>query len=142
MEIDINEKFIADCEEEAKCRALRRPYPEERRETTPGEEIIREAEASRVRIFTTSGKGDLLIGSVEHRPPVVDENYLVVGNHVDVNTQEKKKNGEYIDFARLVSKDRIGSDDDHRMELVIRGGQTYFVPVSEREVSGISNFNK
>ena len=36
------------------------------------------------------------------------------------------------------------SEDDHRMELISKGGSTYFVPVSEREIvgGGITNFTK
>ena len=32
--------------------------------------------------------------------------------------------------------------EDQRFELVVRGGSTYFAPVSERERSMISNFSK
>ena len=50
-------------------------------------------------------------------------------------------NYEYVDFAKLIPKDRITKVEDHRMELIFRGGPTYFVPVSDRENTVISNFS-
>ena len=43
----------------------------------------------------------------------------------------------------LIPRERIAKEDDHCMELVSRGGSTFFVPVADRENSGvISSFNK
>ena len=47
-----------------------------------------------------------------------------------------------MDFAKLLSKDKVSKDDDHRMELINKGGQSFFVPVSDRETTGIYNFSK
>ena len=74
---------------------------------------------------------------------VVDENYLMVGSHIDDSIKDKIKRGEFIDLAKLLPKDQ-SVDDDHRMELVFKGGQTYFMPVSEREntANAITNYHK
>ena len=56
--------------------------------------------------------------------------------------QNKIWNHEYIDFARLKPLDKVTKEDDHCMELVSRGGQTFFVPVSDRETTGITSFSK
>ena len=73
---------------------------------------------------------------------MVDENYLVIGSHLDGGLQNKIINNEYVDFSKLITKDRVTRDEDHRMELISKGGQTYFVPVSDRESSGINSFYK
>ena len=52
---------------------------------------------------------------------LLDEDYLVVVNYVDEQTRQKIGNGEYIDFAKLMPKDKIGLEDDHCMEMVNRG---------------------
>ena len=52
---------------------------------------------------------------------------------------EKIRRGEYVDFARLLPKERV-STDKTKLELVNRGGQTFFVPA--RETPGITNFGK
>ena len=71
-----------------------------------------------------------------------DENYLVIGAHVDPATEQKIINHQYVDFAKLVPKSRFCKTDDNRLELVSKGGLMYFVPVSDREDTNISNFGK
>ena len=70
----------------------------------------------------------------------VDENYLVIGSHVDSVIQLKIINHEYVDFSKLLPRGR--TEDDHRMELVSRAGSTYFVHVSERESIAIISFHR
>ena len=73
----------------------------------------------------------------------VDESYAMVGAHVDSTLQEKIRRGEYIDFTRLLPRDKQVYDD-HHLELVYKGGQTYFVPAGERDgsSSSINSFHK
>ena len=71
-----------------------------------------------------------------------DDNYIVEGAHIDVGLGEKIYKGEYVDFSRLLPKDKVFHDDG-RLEIVNRGGQTYFVPMMERDNNAtISNFSK
>ena len=68
----------------------------------------------------------------------MDESYLVVGNYIEEGLRSRIENGEYVDFARLLPRDR-----DNRMELVNKNGHTYFVPASNQGSSDnaiISNF--
>ena len=71
---------------------------------------------------------------------MIDEDYMVVGSHVDENTYQKIKRGEYIDFGKLVPKDRILVEEENRLELVMKGGQTYYVPIAD--VTDINSFSK
>ena len=68
----------------------------------------------------------------------IDNNYIIMGGHLDQAIQDKIKKGEYVDFARLLPRDRV-VQDDHRMELINKGGQTYFVPVIDRDSAGVIN---
>ena len=54
-----------------------------------------------------------------------------MGSHVDQLTQDKIKKGEYVDFSKLLPKDKIVVEEDSRLELVIRNSQTFWSPVSE-----------
>ena len=72
---------------------------------------------------------------------LVNDRYMVIGAYVDSGLQEKIKRGKYVDFARLLPKDRNYGDDQH-MELINRGGQSFFVPVECESSSGISNISK
>ena len=58
--------------------------------------------------------------------------------------QLKIINNEYADFAKLIPKNRqsVAPEEDHLMELVSKGGCTYFVPISDRETTAIHNFGK
>ena len=113
-----------------------------------GERIIREAEASHARLHTSPGKvqTDRCITNWQNMNEIqtsaVDEKYLVIGSHVDAALQAKIINHEYIDFARLLPKDRITKEDDHQLELVNKGGMTYFAPISDRDMVGINSFSK
>ena len=79
----------------------------------------------------------------EHHPMIVDEDYLVIGNYVDDVTRQRIEDGEYVDFSRLLPRDRIVNNDDNRMEIVNRNGRTFFVPAEETDSStGITNFSR
>ena len=53
---------------------------------------------------------------------MVDETYQLVGSHVDANTQEKIMQGKYVDFSRLIPKDRVLMAGDSRYEMKVRDG--------------------
>ena len=73
---------------------------------------------------------------------MVDEDYAIVGVHIDENMRRKIINGEFIDFAKLIPHDHVAAESDHRLEIVHRDGQTFFQPVSEREMVGINSIFK
>ena len=73
---------------------------------------------------------------------MVDESYHLVGSHIDEHMQERIIRGEYIDFGRLVPKDRILVANDQRYEMVVREGKTYWLPVNLHESTAISNYDR
>ena len=86
------------------------------------QQMVKDTEMAKARIYDVKGKEALnsilknlngLVNSVS-----LDEDYLVVGSHLDDSTCRKIMNGEYIDFARLIPKDKVASEEDHRMEIV------------------------
>ena len=70
----------------------------------------------------------------------MDQDYLVVGPHIDEATQEKIGMGAYIDFGKLLPKHHIIAEEENKLELVIKTGKTFWSPVSESVV--INNFHK
>ena len=98
----------------------------------PADEIIREAKACRTKMFPVKG-------NLNHHA-IIDENYASIGSHIDVGLHAKIKEGEFVDFSQLLPKDKPCTED-HRMELVIKGSQTFFVPVADRKLTGITNFS-
>ena len=168
-ELDFNERFIADCAAEAQRKKNEAGNEDISRKLAreKADDMTCEVEAHRARAYTTPGNpntfnlpqqtnyySNAIGGGVVNnlQPPTevpqlaftasVDDNYIAIGGNIDAQLQEKIKVGGYIDFARLLPRDRK-STEDHRMELINKGGQTFFVPVSDREsAGGITNFNK
>ena len=71
---------------------------------------------------------------------MVDKSYQLVASHLDDGIQEKIVNREYVDFERLVPKDRVLVVDDSTYEMIVRDGKTYWVPASNYENTSISNY--
>ena len=101
---------------------------------------------ARAKIFDIPGKdfespiNNRVSGEFIHLV-LVDENYMSVAVHLDQNTKDKIKAGQYVDFSKLVPKDRIFTEDDNRVQLIIKGGNTYFVPASDNSSTTISSIN-
>ena len=104
--------------------------------------MVREAEASKATMFRAPG--NIPIGEgINCQSQSVDDNYLVIGLHVDEIIQSKIINHQYIDFARLLPRDHIAREDDQQcLEIVSKDGKTFFSPISECETMAITNFNK
>ena len=71
---------------------------------------------------------------------MVDEDYLVLTAHVDELTKSKIERGEYVDLAKLLPKDRVAQEDDQRLQMMVRNGQTFWVPMNENVA--INNFTR
>ena len=125
------------------------------------EQIIKEAELAKVKMFPPKGKSpyqNLFIPAnginIDMPPPQLgtvgdvpfefvaraDQDYLMIGAHLDDNIQSKIIKGEYVDFGKLIPKDRIMSEEEDRLELVVRNGRTFWTQVSESIT--ISNFSR
>ena len=72
----------------------------------------------------------------------MDQDYMIVGAHIDERTREKISQGLYVDFSKLLPKDRILVEEDGQMELVICNGKTFWMPASATEGVNINTFNK
>ena len=74
----------------------------------------------------------------------MDEDYVMMGNGVEDGIRNKIINNEYVDFSRLIVKNRIAADDDKRMEIINRNGQTFWQPIQDRDGGGstINSFHK
>ena len=138
------DSFIAECEKEARMRS----------DKTKGEAIlranqaIREAEAAKIRMLATPGKQcydageDCFQGgtAIQHSS-IVDECYVSVGAHVDSNLSDKIKRGEYVDFVKLLPRDRLSAVQEDKLELVYKNGQMFFIPARDKDIIGITNFH-
>ena len=110
-------------------------------------QMLRQAEEAKARMLEVPGKSSHVLDKM---PPgrellhsvLVDEEYTLVEAHLEDHIRGKIVNGEYVDFARLIPRDRLVNEDDKRMEFVVKNGQTFLVPISDRETTVISNFGR
>ena len=109
--------------------------PEER-----AEDMIKQAETAKARIFATPGKQNLVPHPHWNSPPemdrgfmpsssMMDEGFIVVGAHLDDTMINKICSGDYVDFGKLLPRDRIAVEEESRLEMVIKNGRTYWAPV-------------
>ena len=67
---------------------------------------------------------------------------MMIGGHVESSLQENIINFEYVDFSKLIPRDRIAKFEDNRFKLVMKGGATFFAPISDRDLTAINNFSR
>ena len=88
------------------------------------QDMVTQAENVKAKIFATPGKN--------YVTPAVfaDKNYIVVSAHLDDNMIKKIQEGLYVDFGKLLPRDKIVVEEDTRLEMVVRNGRTFWSPVS------------
>ena len=106
-------------------------------------QIVKDAERSKAKIFATTGNNHFQEMDLQNQyvhSAIADDNYMVVGGHIEESIYEKIIKGDYVDFSKLLPRDRVISEEDCRMNLVMRGGRSFWVPVNEG--IQISNFSR
>ena len=118
--------------------STQRQSPEEDRM----DQIIRDAENSKAKIFQTPGNRNYNFDFEKKfvHSSMVDEEYMILAGHVDANIRVKIESGEYVDLAKLLPRDRVVSEDDQRLQMFVRNGQTFWMPMNDNV--SISNFLK
>ena len=78
-----------------------------------------------------------------------DDDFFHVTCHVDKNLKQKIRNGEYVDLEKLLPLDKSVNgqsmgDGGEVMQLVTRGGATYFAPACDKEskINGIHKWDQ
>ena len=78
---------------------------------------IKEAEVNKANIFPPKGNENPAVNfySTVH----MDQDYLVIGNHIDTVLQNKIMEENYVDFSKLIPRDRIVTEEE-KVELIIK----------------------
>ena len=118
------------------------PQPSTSRDMDRVDRLICDAENNRARILQTPGNVEAGLNIIQNAvySAIVDESYMVVAAHVDQLMKDKICKGEYVDFAELIPKDRVFIEDDGRMQLVVKNGQTYWTSV--QDTTAINSFHR
>ena len=110
------------------------------RELTPEEKAtqkIKDAEAAKAMMFLIKGKRN---SQSFCQTALIDKSYMVVRGHLDSSMLAKIRDGEYVDFAKLIPKDRVLAEEDKHLQMIMKNGRAYYVPVNDG--TNISNFHK
>ena len=74
---------------------------------------------------------------------LIIQDYIVVSGHVDPLLQQRIAQGDYVDFSKLLLKDKILVEDEDQMELVVCNGKAYWTPVNDGvSISGFSKWEQ
>ena len=132
------------------------PVPGTSKQDTPdqrADRMIKEAETVKARILDAPGRDDTVFNisnmSREHidirnnfvHSAMVDESFLLVASHLDQATYDKIVNSEYVDFARLILKDKVLLEYENRLQMINKDGQMFFVPANGDRFA-INNFSR
>ena len=118
--------------------------------------MIKEVEGAKAWVYDTSGRTAEIdineqlnhirqeLGRADQEPVnrrSVDDSYMLVATHVKASICDKVLNCEYVDFAKLLRKERPGGSDEdqQKMTIINKGGQSYWVPFTDRHQS-INNY--
>ena len=143
MNIDCDQ-FIAECRDLAKNGSHERELDNNINPYERGEERPKDADRKKDKLEATPGRqrvheflginrtpleqnaNKVTLGSSAQLFQNVDEEYMSIGGHVDALLQERIVNFEYIDFGKIIPRDKITKIEDQRMELVVCGGADLF----------------
>ena len=113
-------------------------------------EMLRQAETAKARIYDTPGEDNDILECKQLKldlcrdyvhSAMVDEHYSMIGGHMDEAIKLKIRKNEYVDFSRLIAKDRVAEEDDNSYKMIIKGGRQFWVP-NHNNQSQINSFNK
>ena len=95
--------------------------------------MIQEAEKVRAIMFEVP---------VKFNTSQIDEDYQMIDSHLDDSLKHKIQAFEYVDFARLISKNKSLRDEERqRLEIVNKNGMSFLSPVAEGNIM-INSYGK
>ena len=113
------------------------------------EKVIIEAEQYRAGIQKPSGEAiNLELAKLLNRSLDDDDEFFHVTCHIDGNLKIKIECGEYVDLEQLFPKDPAGEggnidlQDENKVEIVAKGGHTYFKPVQDSQINELRKWEQ
>ena len=99
-------------------------------------ERILDAEKNKPVMYEVPGKSNIVLSD---NTLAMDNDYQMIDAHVDETMRKRILSFEFIDFLKLLAKNRT-REEDQRLEIVNRNGMTFLSPVSERETTQINSY--
>ena len=110
------------------------------------EQLVRDVENAKAKMLNVPGK-DMGIDLRNFNRSLayshlVDDDYHMVASHLEEGLVKKIETGKYVDFGKLLPKDKVQVEEDHRMEIVNKGRFTYWVPLSDCDKTSINSLDR
>ena len=134
IQVDNNSQYISDMTEKTQPKPAT-PKRVANNLSTEGNaaKMIQEAEKARATMFEVPGK---------YNTSQIDEDYQMIDSHLDDSLKHKIQAFEYVDFARLISKNKSLRDEEgQRLEIVNKNGMSFLSPVAEGNIT-INSYGK
>ena len=72
----------------------------------------------------------------------MNQDYQMIDLHVEEALRKKIISFEYIDFSKLIARNRMLKEDDQRLEIVSCNGHPFLSPMADRENVNITSYVK
>ena len=110
------------------------PPPPPLSKSAAEERIIKEAESAKARIADVPGRFKTTQNNLSYSA-VIDKDYMLVASHLDSSLKEKIINHEYVDFSKLLKKEKWAQDEEQKMVMINKGGFSYWSPVADKSTA-------
>ena len=115
---------------------IRHQIEQNRQIEQKSDKLIRDAEVAKAQIYEVAGKSIQPINGQwgqEMLSALIDENYKLVGSHVEEYIQQKILNNEFVDFAQLLPWNRPATNEfDQKLHIYAKGGEISLAPAVDR----------
>ena len=101
------------------------------------EQVIKDSEQSKACLYEVPAK----VMPTPSNPLEMDLDYQMIDSHTDAQMCKHIQCFEYIDFSKLISWSRSGSEDQ-RLEIINHNGSTFLSPVSDQEILHINSYSR
>ena len=112
--------------------------PKDKTPKEVAEDSVRESENQQARMYKIEGRSATLLNI--QNIVLMDNNYQMIDSHVDNHLKRKILNFEYVDFNKLLAKNR--SSEDSHLEFTVKNGQTFLTPVCDKEGGQVMSYIK
>ena len=82
-------------------------------------------------------------GTINNIDYVSDDKFFHLSCHVDDTMKRKIEKGEFVDLEKLLPREKSGfKQNDGRLEIINKDGQTYFAKVKENRIGGVRRWEQ
>ena len=113
-----------------------------------GDNIVIDAEQFKAKLQPPKGESYAEFAKVFKAMYDDDDEFFHITYHIDSGLRSKIARGDFIDLERLLSKEKCGGNvtatnyEESKVELVSRGGHTFFKPVKENQITGLRKWEQ